>query len=200
MLMTQQVSAIANVLFSSTQQRLFTVLFGHPERTFYANELIGIANSGSGAVQRELKRLTQAGLVTVTHIGNQKHYRANTESPIFPELRGIILKTFGLADKIRHVLLPLQSAIAYAFIYGSVAKGEYRSRSDIDIMVVSDTLALADIYSVISPLELQFGRKMNITLYTNNEFAQRKQRVNPFLNKVLSGSIIPLIGDIHGNS
>jgi predicted nucleotidyltransferase len=195
-MMSQGHSGIADVLFSSTQQRLFSLLFGQPERSFYANELISLIGSGSGAVQRELQRLTQTGLLTVTTIGNQKHYQANAESPIFPELRGIVLKTFGTADRLRHALRPIASAIAFAFIYGSVARGEDHARSDMDIMVVSDILTLGDIFSVMQPLEGQLGRKIHVTLYTSEEFSKRRNNNNPFLTKVLAGTVIPLIGRI----
>jgi predicted nucleotidyltransferase len=195
-MMSQGHSGIADALFSFTQQRLLSLLFGQPERSFYVNELITLAGSGSGAVQRELQRLTQTGLLTVTTIGNQKHYQANAESPIFPELRSIVLKTFGAADRLRHALRPIESAITSAFIYGSVAKGEDHAGSDMDIMVVSDILTLGDIFSVMQPLEGQLGRKIHVTLYTSEEFSKRRKDRNSFLTKVLTGTIILLIGRI----
>ena len=88
---------LGDALFAKVQQRVLGVLFGNPRRSFYANEVIGLANSGTGAVQRELARLEAAGLVTVTRMGKQKHYQANASSPVFEELRTLILKTFGLA-------------------------------------------------------------------------------------------------------
>ena len=89
---------MADALFSTTQQRVFGLLFGQPERSFYATEIIGLAESGSGAVQRELARLEQSGLVTVRRLGSQKHYQANPDSPLFAELCGIARKTVGLAE------------------------------------------------------------------------------------------------------
>jgi hypothetical protein len=96
----------ADALFTKTQQRVLAVLFGQSQRSFYANEIIGLAGSGSGAVQRELARLEAAALVTVRRIGNQKHYQANHAAPIFEELRGIVLKTFGVAAVLRAALQP----------------------------------------------------------------------------------------------
>src|SRR5574340_398791 len=93
---SHQPTGLADALFSSTQQRVLGYLFGQPERSFFANELIGLAGAGSGAVQRELKRLSESGLVTVTRLGNQKHYQANPASPIFIELCGIAQKTTRL--------------------------------------------------------------------------------------------------------
>lgn len=193
-------SGVADALFSSTQQRLFALLFGQSERSFYARELIALTGSGSGAVQRELVRLTQNGLLTVTNIGNQKHYQANPDAPVFRELCSIVAKTFGTADKVRHALISLEPAIECAFIYGSVAKGETRAGSDIDVMIVAETLTLGDIFSVMQPIELQLGRKINITLYTRDEISRRRKTKNPFLTKVLSGSVIPLIGELNATS
>ena len=125
-------SGAADALFSSTKQRLFCLLFGGSERSFYARELISLTGSGSGAVQRELKQLSETGLVKVFNIGNQKHYQADSSNPIFHELRSIVVKSFGIADKIRQALLSLNSPIALAFIYGSIAKDEFHASSDID--------------------------------------------------------------------
>jgi len=185
----------ADALFSSTQQKLLALLFGQPERSFYARELIGLTGSGTGAVTRELSRLVQSGLITLTSIGNQKHYRANAASPVFPELQGLVIKTFGIADKIRHALLSLEASISCAFIYGSIAKGEVHAGSDIDVMIVSNALTLGDVLAVLQPLEAQLGRKINPTLYTREEFTHRVKTKNPFLSKVLAGKLIPLIGN-----
>src|SRR5262245_65821901 len=95
---------VADALFAKAQQRVLAVRFGNPRRSFYANEVIGLARSGTGAVQRELARLEAAGLVTVTRVGKQKHYQANAASPLFEELRAVVLKTVGLADVLRTAL------------------------------------------------------------------------------------------------
>src|SRR5437867_10399713 len=97
-------SGLADALFAKVQQRVLGVLFGNPRRSFYANEVIGLARSGTGAVQRELARLEASGLVTVTRVGKQKHYQANAGSPVFEELRALVLKTFALTDVLRTAL------------------------------------------------------------------------------------------------
>lgn len=89
----QASESLASALFTSTQQRVLGLLFGHPSRSYYATELIGLAGVGSGAVQRELARLVSSGLVTVRPVGNQKHYQANPDSPLFHELCAIAQKT-----------------------------------------------------------------------------------------------------------
>src|SRR3990172_4644432 len=118
--------SLADALLTKTQQRVLHVLFGQPERSFYASELIRHAGTGSGAAQRELARLEESGLVVARWIGHQKHYQANAESPLFSELRNIVLKTVGLAEPLRDVLKPMSSSIRAAFVYGSVAKATDR--------------------------------------------------------------------------
>src|SRR3990167_8175525 len=137
---TQKRTSLADALFSTTQQRVLAYLFGQPERSFFATELIGLAGGGSGAVQRELARLEDSGLVTVKRIGTQKHFQANPKSPLFAELCGIARKTVGLAEPLREALAPLAKRITAAFVFGSVAKRSDTAASDIDVLVLSDRL------------------------------------------------------------
>src|SRR3546814_1202032 len=112
-------TSVADALFTATQQRVLSLLFGQPERSFFTKELIDLAGGGSGAVQRELARLQQSGLVVQTVLGNQKHYQANAQAPIFAELRGIVAKMLGPADALRQALAPLAAAVHLALPYGS---------------------------------------------------------------------------------
>jgi len=149
--------SLADALFTTTQQRVLGLLFGQPDRSFYATELIAMTAAGSGAVQRELARLEQTGLVVVSRLGTQKHYQANPDSPLFAELCGIVRKTVGLAEPLRETLAPLASGIAAAFVYGSVAKGGDSATSDIDLMVVSDSLTYADVFAALTVWRRQAG-------------------------------------------
>jgi predicted nucleotidyltransferase len=175
----------ADALFTKTQQRVLGVLFGQPERSFYANEIIGLVASGSGTVQRELARLEAAALITVRKQGNQKHFQANRDAPIFDELRGIVLKTFGVVDVLRSALQELLPTIEVAFIYGSVAKGSERAGSDIDLMVVGAVPSNGALLEALSPASAQLGRAINPTLYTPDEFAQRISDGKSFIMRVL---------------
>jgi len=185
---------LADALFSVGQQRVLGLLFGQPERSFYANELIALAGGGSGAIQREIERLAQAGLVTVRRIGSQKHFQANPESALFGELTGIVRKTFGLTAPLREALEPLGNRIHAAFVYGSVAKRSDTARSDIDLMVVSDKLGYASIYAALEPLHERLGREINPTVYTRRELARRIKSDNTFVKRVLDQPKIWVIG------
>lgn len=186
--------SLSEALFTKVQQRVLAVLFGHSDRPFYGNEIIRLAGVGVGAVTRELDKLVKSGLVTVSRTGNQKHYQANQQSPIFTELRGIVLKTFGVADVLKLALLPFANKIQVAFIYGSVAKGQDTAKSDIDLMIVSDNLAYPDLFSVLHDAEKQLGRPVNPTIYTQEELNKRLIAGNDFINRVLDQSKIFIMG------
>lgn len=176
---------LAGALFTGTQQRVLGLLFGQPDRSFYATEIIAMAGAGSGAVQRELARLTQSGLVTLRPVGNQKHYQANPDSPIFAELCGIARKTVGLAEPLRAALAPLASQIKAAFVYGSVAKKQDSARSDIDLMLVSDTLTFGDTYLALEAASKSLGREINPTILTVEDFEKRRKEKGSFVSRVL---------------
>ncbi len=190
-------AGLADALFSKVQQRVLAVLFGNPARSFYANEVIGLAHSGTGAVQRELARLEASGLVTVTRVGKQKHYKANAASPLFEEIRALAFKTFGLVDVLRAAFEPVASSISAAFIYGSIAKGQDTAASDIDVLVISDSLAYADLFTVLEEASARLGRKVAPTLYSSTEFAERAKRENAFVTRILAQPKVWLIGDEH---
>jgi len=187
-------TSLANALFSATQQRVLGLLFGQPERSFFATELINLAGAGSGGVQREIVRLVESGLVTVFRVGNQKHYQANRAAPIYTELHGIVVKTLGPADVLRAALAPLADHIHTALLYGSVAKGLDSATSDIDVLIVADGLTLEAVYAVLAPAEKRLGRRISPTLYTVKEFDRRRVAGNPFITKVLAGAHALLAG------
>ena len=186
-------AGMAGALFTSTQQRLLSYLFGQPERSFFGNELIKL--TGSGAVQRELKRLVDAELVTVTKVGSQKHYQANPQCPIYAELCGIVNKTVGLAEPLRAALQGLQVQLDAAFVYGSVAKGADTAGSDIDLMVISDTLGYAEVFAALEPVTESLGRVVNPTVYSLAELARRLAEKNAFVTRVMAQPKVWIFGD-----
>ena len=185
---------LADALFAKVQQRVLGVLFGNPHRTFYANEVIGLARSGTGAVQRELARLEASSLVTVTRVGKQKHYQANAASPLYEELRALVLKTFGLADVLRAALAPAASSIRAAFVYGSIAKGEDTAASDIDLMVISDSVSYADLFASLQSLEAELGRPVNPTVMTPAVWRSKRSRKGSFSSRIASQPRVFVLG------
>ena len=189
-------TSMADALFSGTRQKLLGFLFGQPENTYTLGELIERAQAGSGAVQREIARLADCGLVRVEGKGRSRLYRANPDAPIFQELCGIARKLFGPEEVIRAALMPLNARLRVALLYGSVARGEDRADSDIDVMIVSDELRLEEVYAALSEAERSLGRQANPTLYTSQEFRQRRDADSPFLADVLGGEYRILLGEM----
>ena len=177
-------ASIGDALFTKTQQRLLSLLFGKPDKNFYTNEIIRLAGVGRGSVVRELHKLSDAGILQLSQSGNQKHYSANPNCPVYNELLGIVRKTFGVADVIRQALLPLDEHIELAFVYGSMAKGEASEKSDIDLMLVGNNIAYADVMALLMPLEDSLQRPVNPTIYNMEEF-DSKRKQSSFLIRVL---------------
>lgn len=187
-------TSLGDALFTKTQRRVLGLLFGNPNRSYYANEIVRFAGAGIGTVQRELERLAAAQLVTVSKRGNQKHYQANREAPIFGELRGIVLKTFGVADHLRSALAPLAKRIRAAFVYGSIAKGTDTASSDIDVMIVSDELSFPDAIQALTKAEHDVGRSVNPSVYGEDEWRRKLAEDGGFLKRVMDQPRIYLVG------
>jgi predicted nucleotidyltransferase len=185
---------LADALFSPVQQRVLGLLFGQPDRSFQSAELIRLVKGGTGAVHRQLERLEAAGLVDVTRAGNQKHYRASRASPVFMELHGLAVKTIGLAEPLRRALESHASGIKAAFVYGSIATGGDTSRSDIDLLVVSDELGYPDLFGAIEPVEAELGRPVSPKVMTLGEWRAKRSRPGSFVARVSSQPRIFVIG------
>lgn len=187
-------ASIGEVLFTKTQQRVLGLLYGKPDQSFYTNEIVRLAGMGRGTVRRELEKLVSAGLLVVSRAGNQHHYRANPDNPIYQELLAIVRKTFGIADVIRAELAPVYEQIDLAFIYGSIARGEGTATSDIDLLVVSDALAYADLMMVLADAEQSLGRPINPSIYTAEQIRDKLADNNAFLTRLMEQPKIWLKG------
>lgn len=181
-------------LFGNTRRVLLTLLYGRPDDYFYVNQLMHLTGSGSGAVQRELKLMTEAGIINRTESGNRVHYQANKSCPVYPELRSFIHKTSGAADIIGKSLLPLSKKIKLAFIFGSIAAGTERKNSDIDLIVVGD-VTFGETVTALSAAEEKLGRELNTIVYPPAEFQQKVKADHYFLKNVNNREKIFIIGD-----
>ena len=178
-------STIGDTLFTKTQQRVLGLLFGNPEKSYYSNELVRLAGVGKGSLLRELDKFCKAGLVTVARQGNQNHYQANAESPIFAELKGIVQKTFGVTEVVRASLATVMPKIEQAFIYGSLAKGTERASSDVDLLLVGDGLSYGDVMTLLEPAEQELARKINPTIYDTLDYTMRVDAKQSFITRVM---------------
>ena len=183
-------------LFGKTRQALLGLLYARADEAQLQERLIQLAGLGRGTVQRELEFLARAGVVRRTVRGRQVYFQANPESPIYSELRGLIVKTGGVADTLRAALAPLAERIQAAFIYGSVAKGKERSASDVDIMVIGE-VSFAEASEALARAQDAMGREVNPSVYPPAEFRAKLAARHHFLRSVLKGQKIFLIGDEH---
>jgi predicted nucleotidyltransferase len=186
--------SLSDALFSKVQQRVLGLIFSRPERSFYMSEVIRHVGSGVGAVERELSKLERSGLVSVERIGNQKHYRANPDTPIFEELRALVEKTVGLSEPLKRCFEPYAGAIKAAFIFGSVAKRTDTAHSDIDLMVIGNDLNYSDLYSAAQHAEQKLKRKVNPLFLSPQEWQREASDVGSVMSKISDSPKIFIIG------
>ncbi len=181
-------------LFGKTRQVVLALLYGRADSSFYTKQILDAVKIGRGTVQRELKTLTDTGIIIREVQGRQVYYRANTRCPIFDELKIIVRKTFGMADVIRQSLATNADKIRVAFIFGSIARSADDRRSDIDLMVVGK-ISFGDVVSLLSPAEEKLGREVNPVVYRVDEFKRKVKEDHHFVKTVLEDEKIFVIGD-----
>lgn len=194
----KSVPSLAGALFSRVQLRVLGLLLGQPSRHYQLTEVINLADSGRGAVQRELKKLTDVGILTVSIVGGRKVYRANRDSPIFQELHGLILKTAGLLEPLREALVPFSAKTNIAFVYGSFAKGRDTAKSDVDLMIIGFDIAYGDLYVALQKAEKTLARPINPNLMSPTEWRRKLLDKNPFATKISQQPKLFLIGTEDG--
>jgi predicted nucleotidyltransferase len=187
-------TGLADVLFTPVQQRVLGLLFGQPERRFQSAELIRLAGSGTGAAHRLLVRLEATGLVSTERVGNQKHYQANPNSPVFAELAGLVRKTVGLVVPLQAALAPLARKIAAAFVYGSIAKGTETAKSDVDLMVIADKLDYSDVFAALKDAEMALARPVNPNLMTRAEWRRKRAQADSFAARIATQPKLFVLG------
>jgi predicted nucleotidyltransferase len=187
-------NSLINRLFGKTRQGVLSLLFGQAGSSFYTKQILDDLKIGRGAVQRELKNLTDTGIIIREVQGKQVYYRANEKCPIFNELKSIVRKTFGVADVIKQSLTTVTDKIQVAFIFGSVARSEDNRSSDIDVMVNGD-VSFGEVSSSISKAEKILQREINPVVYSTEEFGQKIRNNHHFIKTVLEGEKIFLIGE-----
>lgn len=158
-------------------------------------ELARHLGTSPSSLQRELESLVAAGLLLRRRDGRRTYFKANVDSPLYPDLRGLLDKTSGLVPTLKSALARLDNRIELAFLYGSVARGEEHAASDVDLMVIG-TLKQIDLLPVLRKLEARFRREVNVTLYSTEEFHRKRAAGDHFLHSVLKGKTIPLKGTL----
>ncbi len=186
-------TTVAGALFGASRRAILALLYGRPDEAFYLREIARTAGLTPSSLQRDLATLTDAGIVERTRRGHQVYFRANRECPVFDELRGLVVKTFGVLDVLRDALAPLEPRVAIAFVYGSVARGEDRPGSDVDVLVVGD-VKFGEVVEALAASELRLGREVNPTVYPRHEFARKLRERDHFLATVVADKKLFLVG------
>lgn len=186
--------SVAHYLLGQTRSAVLSALLLHPEASLHVRELARLTGTHAGSLHRELRALAELGLLVRQEIGRQVHYRANTESPIFAELTGLLRKTAGLADILRDALLPLADQIRGAFVYGSMASGDTHAHSDVDVMLVG-TLGFTDAVLALQSAQETLRREVNPTVLSHEEFLQRRNQQDSFVGRVWKEPKLWLIGE-----
>ena len=186
-------SKISDALFSRATKAILVNVFVRPDGV-HLRALMSHTGLGSASAQRELGKLTEVGLLTKQELGKVILYKPNTNSPIYHELSAIIRKTEGVEQVLKEMLLPFESRIESAFIYGSVARNEDTALSDIDLFVLANEIGSADLYPGLVEAEKKLGRKIGLTVYRPMEYRRKLDGKNHFLVSVMDGPKIQLIG------
>ena len=185
---------LEGTLFGKTRRAVLSLLFSHPDESYYLRQLARLTGVGLGALQRELKALSAAGIIAVRIQGRQGFFQANPQCPVFEELKGLILKTSGAADLLRSALAPLASDIRVAFLFGSIARSAQTRQSDVDIMVVGD-VEFAQVVSAVSQVQETLAREVNPVVYSTDEFKSKLMQGVNFIKRVMESPKLFILGD-----
>lgn len=188
--------SLSHHLLGQTRSAVLGTLLLRPETALHVRELARMTGASPGSLHRELRSLTELGLLTRQEVGRQVHYQANRDSPVFEELSGLLRKTGGLADVLRASLGPLATRIALAFVYGSIASGKERALSDVDVMVLGDA-GFAELVRALAPAQATLAREINVTPMTPADFARKLAEGDGFAVSVMRGEKIWLMGNNH---
>ena len=185
---------LVEILFGAYRRQILALLLLHPDESFYVREIARLTNVPAGSLHRELKLLTDAGLLQRSQAGNQVRYQVNRACPIQEELAGIFRKTAGLADVLREALAPIASKIRLAFIFGSVAQGKERATSDVDVLVVGPA-SFAAVVGALSRAGGRLRRDVNPVVMTKGAFEAKLASRDRFVARVAREPKIFLLGD-----
>lgn len=189
-------TGLAETLFSDYRRRILALLLLRPDEHYHVREISRLTGVPAGSLHRELRLLADVGLLSRHSAGNQVRYQANRDCPIFHELAGIFRKTSGLSDIIRAALQPLSPAIKAAFIFGSVAKGEEKATSDVDVCVIG-TASFTDVVVALADMNRRIGREINPVVIPYNQFAAKLAAGEQFTTRIMNEPKLFLVGDEH---
>jgi predicted nucleotidyltransferase len=186
-------SSILDTLFPELRQEILAATLLAPKKSWYLSELAAHLETSPSSLQRELEALSKSGILERKQDGRRTYYQAQTASPVFPELRALFSKTVGMVPLLSSELARFSGKIKWAALYGSVARGEERTQSDIDLLIVG-MVGMTELLPVLRKIEQQFGRELSVTRYSEAEFLAKRRSQDHFLTSVLKGKLITIAG------
>ncbi|MFH1841653.1 MAG: nucleotidyltransferase domain-containing protein [bacterium] len=190
--MGSQKSGIGPSLFGKSRLAVLSLLYLNADDRFYLRQIVSLTHLGMGAVQREVRNLSDGGIILREREGRQVYFQANRDCPVFADLKGILIKTAGLVDILRERLAVLAQDCQVAFVYGSFAEGSETAESDVDVMLVGD-VSFAAVSDALGDVQTSLRREVNPTVYPTPEF--RKKLSTPFIATIMKKPKLFLIGD-----
>lgn len=185
---------LSSLLFSDYRRRVLGLLLLHPDTTYHVRELARLTGTSAGTLHKELTKLTNGGVLRRQEVGNQVRYSADRDCPVFEELASILRKTSGLVDVLVEALSSVEKNIAFAFVFGSAARGEQQSNSDVDVMLVG-SLGFADAVRALHPFQATLQREINPVVYSLEEFRRRAASNDSFIREVLAEPKLFVVGN-----
>jgi predicted nucleotidyltransferase len=185
---------LAELLSSRARAEIFRLLFSGTGEELHVREIERRSGLNDSTLRQELRKLTRLDVVRSRRDSNRVYYRAKTENPLYPEIRNLVLKTSGLADILKSALA--DKRIRVAFVFGSVARGEEKAGSDVDLMVIGQ-LGLRDLSGLLSGVEEKIGREVNPYVLQEAEFRKRVRTKEHFVSQVMESSKLFIIGSPH---
>jgi predicted nucleotidyltransferase len=186
-------SLILETLFPGVRQGILAATLLAPEKSWFLSEMAKYLGTSPSSLQREVESLAKSGILKRRQDGRRIYYRADTDAPVFNELRELFSKTVGTIPALKSEFARFGDRIDWAAVYGSVARGEERGASDIDLLVVG-AVGMTELIPALRRLEERFGREVNVTRYSEREFMAKRRGGDRFLNSVLKGKLITVIG------
>lgn len=184
---------LSDVLFGEYRKRVLGLLLLNPEQSYHVRELARLTNTSAGTLHKELSKLSEAGILQNEKVGNQQRYSANLQCPIFEELASILRKTSGLVDVVADALSDVRNQIAFAFVFGSVARGEQQTHSDIDVMIIGD-IGFGDVVSLLHSSQTTLKREINPVVYSIDGFKSRIEKNDSFIKEILHKPKLFIVG------
>jgi predicted nucleotidyltransferase len=184
---------LSQILSSQVRAEIFRLLFSDEKSSIHLRDLQRQSGLSIGTIQKEIAHLKKLDLVLARRDGNRLYYTANSDHPLYKEICRLVEKTSGIAERIKEVLSSIKG-IECAFIFGSYSKGEEKSHSDIDLIIIG-AVGLRTLSSIFKNLTEKTQREINPHVYSMKSWKEKLKKKDHFIKSIMNDKKIFLIGD-----